>query len=201
MEGKEIYTEKLSFPHALFLAPGMGLISLVFLGIFFYQFFGKPILPAWLPNWINLIIFFFFFRFFILFVNFRSLCLTISEGGILISFGLIKRKILWEKIDEIGVLHEKVRLLWWRLPIDWRKGRWRNAFQVIGYPQVRLLIQDPRFSEVVFSTEKPELVKKIIERKLASLRSGRGGSGFAGEVVGSPNPDDDQGSTKEVKPV
>jgi len=185
---KPIYSEKLKFPYALIMTPIFGFLSMGFFGLFWYQRLAVHLLPEIIPNWLYLILSILLLRFFLLTLNFSTLSLQITSSGVLISFGLIKRKIEWEFIEECRILKGRFRAIWWRLPLDWSGGRWRNVFQVIGYPQISLGLKKQRFNEVIFSTREPEKVKGIIEKFLPGLTP-RGGSNVTGsEIVGPPNP-------------
>jgi len=167
--GKALYEERLKFNYALVATPIFGLLSAGFLGLFFFQRLEGQVLPSIIPNWFYLFIGIYLLRFFLLSLTFSTLHLHISSSGIIISFGLIKRKIVWDLIDECNILQGSFRALWWRLPVDWSRGKWRNVFQVMGYPQISLGLKNTRFKEVVFSTREPEKVKQIIDEFLKGL--------------------------------
>ncbi len=171
LKERELYSEKLKLPYALIMTPIFGFLSMGFFVLFWYQRGGVQLLPQFIPNWLNLLVSIYLLRFFFLGLNFSTLQLNITSSGIVIGFGLIKRKIEWELIEECQILQGGFRALWWRLPIDWSRGRWRNVFQVIGYPQISLGLKKSYFSEVIFSTRDPQRVKEIIESFLGKLTS------------------------------
>jgi len=186
---KPVYSENLKLPYAIIMKPIFGLLCMGFFGLFWYQRYADPLLPEAIPNWINLILSILLLRFFLLALNFSTLHLEITSRGILISFGLIKRNIEWKFIEDCRILQGRFRAIWWRLPLDRSGGKWRNVFQIPGYPQISLRVKKQRFIEVIFSTREPEKVKRIIEYFFTELTSNGGSNVPGSEVVGPPNSD------------
>jgi hypothetical protein len=166
MSADELYEERLPFPLITVVTALMFLIALLMLALLIIQMVVGPIGNTPAPDWFYLVMFIFMTAIGFLVVNFRALVIRVTDQAITVSYGLIKRRILWGDVES-GFRDESPGLRYggWGARIVRVEGRWRLAFNVIGAPGVVLCLRRGRVREFMFSTKNPEQVLGIVAQQ------------------------------------
>jgi len=105
--------------------------------------------------------------FFALAVNFTSLSVIVSSGGVVAAYGMLRHKIPRDNIEGC-YLDETSAILYggWGIRLGRVKGKWRLVYSVVGAPRVVLLLKKGWYREFAFSTRNPQEVINIIRNGL-----------------------------------
>lgn len=177
--GDKVYSNKgynntrKSYKETLFSKWSTVLLSVITMILFIfyaYQMVKGPIGTDPVPNWFWLIMAVFLLA---VTINFGRLTIKIDQEGILIGYGIFKKKISWDRVED-SYLDETspIRYGGWGLRITRVDGKWRSVYNVVGGPRVVVLVNEGWIREYVFSTSNPEETMKTIERHLKKLNSG-----------------------------
>ena len=147
----------------------------VIMGFLFFYFvlasLGDPDPELTWLRWFFLLMFLFFLG---ITINFSRLIIRIGPKGISVGYGIIKYTIPWENIegcflDEFSAVRyggAGIRMT----KVEWK---WILVFSVIGGSRVVVSLRKGRFKEIVFSTEHPQDVMKIIGEWAGIIRGDR----------------------------
>jgi Ca2+/Na+ antiporter len=160
MDNQNIYHEKISSPRteALFIW-----LTLIFLALFIWQ--------ATITGWRVLTGVFLLLAVFFLFyvVNYRTLVITITSKILCLKFGVFTWFISLDNIadiypDEISL----VRIGGAGIHFTSIGGRYRAMFNFLEYPRLVIRLKQKRgpVKDIVFSTQKPEEIERIIKGRL-----------------------------------
>jgi len=100
--------------------------------------------------------------------SFRKFNIKMTSDAIIVKYGFGKRTIPWEKIGDCYLDKASIiRYGGFGNRIGRVKGKWRDVYNVIGYPRVVLSLKNSGFfKEFVFSTKNPEEVMKVIKQQM-----------------------------------
>ena len=138
--------------------------TLVILFLLSYQILIEPIGSHLVPNWFLLLLFLFFLG---CTVNFVRLTIRITTKDIKIRYGVFRRTILWNDID--NCYFDETSIIsygGWGIRIGKVDGKWRLVYNIIGVPRVVLSLKKGKFREFVFSTKNPDEVIEAIKQRI-----------------------------------
>jgi hypothetical protein len=97
-------------------------------------------------------------------INFSRLIIRIRPYSISVGYGIVKYIIPWENIESC-FLDESSAIKYGGagIRITREEGKWKLVFSVVGGPRVVVSLRKGRFKEIIFSTEHPQDVMKIIK--------------------------------------
>jgi hypothetical protein len=161
MNSDYVYEEKII---AKFMGGMLGISAVSMFFILIYGLFLNPSDEApWLPY--LFLIFFLFFLF--LTLNFFRLIIRITYQDITVSYGIFKRRIGWENIENVyvddtpAIKYGGAGIRTTRL-----KGEWILVYNVVGGPRCVLKLKEGRYKRFVFSTKNPDEVVNVIKGQL-----------------------------------
>ncbi len=101
-------------------------------------------------------------------INFLRLTIKIDSENLTVGFGILKKKIPWDKVKDYYL--DETSSLWYGLRLRRADGKWRTVYNliVIGGPRVVVSLKEGRIREVAFSTKNPEEVMEKIEHHINS---------------------------------
>lgn len=102
-------------------------------------------------------------------LNFSHLLIRLTPHHIEVGYRFIRKRVPWE--DVVGCEPDETSALrygGWGLRIARVKGRWRVVYNLIGVRCVVLSIGGSRFDDIVFSTERPDEVVRVVHEVLRS---------------------------------
>lgn len=159
MVTNSLYKEEISSKGSLILSTSIMIISLL---ILWFQLFINSFHPPFL-NWIYLVI----ILICLITINFSKLTIKITSEKITIRYGIVGHTLLWNKVEDVFLDETSmIRYGGWGLRIGRFGGKWRLIFNVIGKKCVLLQLNQGRFRELVFSTNSPEEIVKIIRERV-----------------------------------
>lgn len=160
---EDTYEEKLFSKWSTLL---LSVITVILFFLYLYQISEGPIGTDPAPDWFWLVMAVFLLA---VTINFGILTIKIDPEGILIGYGIFKKRISWNRVED-SYLDETSALRYggWGLRITRVGGRWRSVYNVVGGPKVVVSLNKGWIREVVFSTKDPEKVMKTIDRHLSS---------------------------------
>lgn len=159
-QNRKVQTEDIIYKEEIFPKVEMGALGVIIIAVVFLIFITYPflILSLLLPLAI-LIVFMYMFRKFII---------KMTSDSIIVKYGFSKCTIPWENIE--GCYLDKTSAFWyggWGLRMGRVNGKWRDIYNIIGFPRVVLsLKKDKFFKELVFSTKNPDQVMEVINKKI-----------------------------------
>ena len=154
-----LYKEEVQSKGSLYISTIIIVISLLILWYqLFIDSFHHPII-----NWIYLVI----ILICLITINFSRLTIRISSQEIAIRYGIVGHTQSWNNVKDV-ILDETsmIRYGGWGIRIGRFGGKWRLIFNVIGKKCVLLQLNQGRFRELVFSTNSPEEIVKIIKERV-----------------------------------
>jgi hypothetical protein len=105
--------------------------------------------------------------FVILALIFGRLVIRVDYQNVMVGFGFIKKRILWENIKEVyqdetsAIKYGGAGIRTTRL-----EGEWVIAYIIVGGPRVVLRLKEGKFKRFVFSTQNPEEVINVIKGQM-----------------------------------
>ena len=164
-----IYREEIEVPLAKWLTWFFALFALGFAWALVYQLLIGPIGENPAPTWFWGLMMAIQLGVLVLLRNFRRLEVEMTKRHITVGFGAIRRTIPWDRVAEAR-RDERSLLSYggagWRLSWSRRRGGWIMAFVDPRSPRVVLELRGGRLRELVFSTRRPEEVRRLIEERL-----------------------------------
>jgi len=102
--------------------------------------------------------------FLVITVNFSRMIIQITPEYVLVRYGISKQKVPWDNIQAC-YLDKSSALAYGGSGIRIAKveGKKRIVYSVVGGPRVVLSLKEGHYDELVFSTENPDEVIKIIK--------------------------------------
>jgi len=156
--GYKEYTEKI-FCKWMFLILGSVTAVFSFLGVY-------EIMVGWqwtepLPVWLWPVMALFLL---VITINFLRLTIKIDPENLTVRFGIFKKKIPWDKVEDSYL--DDTSSLWYGFRLRRADGKWRTVYNliVISGPRVVVSLKEGKIREVAFSTNNPEEVKRKIEQ-------------------------------------
>ncbi len=161
MNSENIYEEKI---FAKLIGGMLGAVSAMMLITLIYQITSDAIDDA---PYLNVLFLVMFLAFFLLTLNFGRLIIRINFREVSVGYGVIKKKIPWENIEDVYV-DETPAIKYGGAGIRTAriKGEWVLVYNVIGGPRVVLKLKVGRYKKFVFSTKNPEEVINVIKGQL-----------------------------------
>lgn len=146
----------------------LGGISLIFLFLIYYNEFVETILD-------EVDLFWFYLGMFLLFLGitltFFQLVIRITHEYILVGFGLIKKKIMFENIMDCRVdERSNMRYGGFGIRISRIEGKWVLVYNLLKSPRIVLSLKEGKYKEFVFSTKNPEEIIVIIKKYILSVK-------------------------------
>ena len=164
-----IYREEIEVPLAKWLTWFFALFALGFAWALIYQLLIGPIGENPAPTWFWGLMMAIQLGVLVLLRNFRRLEVEMTKRHITVGFGAIRRTIPWDRVAEAR-RDERSLLSYggagWRLSWSRRRGGWIMAFVDPRSPRVVLELRGGRLRELVFSTRRPEEVRRLIGERL-----------------------------------
>jgi hypothetical protein len=162
MNSDIIYEEKI---FAKLIGGLLGAVSAVMFIIFIYQILVEPLEEEYWATWLFLIIF--LAMMFLTFI-FARLIIRITYQGISVGFGIIKKRIPWENIEDCEIdKTSAMKYLGAGIRMAKVKGEWVMVYSIIGGSRCVLKLKEGKFKKFVFSTKNPEEVVNVIKGQLA----------------------------------
>lgn len=163
MQSDVLYEEKI-FQKGLTTL--LTVITFIFLVLSIYLAFFES-----LGNQVLIVIFFAMFLLFVFVtITFNTLDIKITSEFIRVSYGIIKRQISWERVEDCYLDEASViRYGGWGIRIGKFREKWRLVYNVVGSPRVVLLLKEGRFREFVFSTKNPDEVIELVKERINSF--------------------------------
>lgn len=162
MDSDYIYEERI---FAKVIGGLFGVISIIMLIVLLYQINTGALGDSPEPRILFLIIFIIFF---ILTLNFSRLIIRISFQSITVGYGIIKKRIPWENIEDCEVdKTPAIRYGGAGIRTARVKGEWVLVYNVVGGSRCVLKLKEGRFKRFVFSTRNPEEIVNIVKGQLA----------------------------------
>lgn len=157
MDKNIIYEEKI-FPKVEMLI--LGVVMAGVFALLVYQIFAEYPVSYWSHGLIPLILLI------VVMYMFRKFNIKMTSDSIVVMYGF-KHTILYKDIEDCYVDKTSViRYGGWGIRMGRVNGKWRDVYNVIGYPRIVLSLKDGKFfKEFVFSTKNPEEVMSIITQK------------------------------------
>ena len=162
MNSDTIYEEKI---FAKIIGGLLGAVSVVMFIIFVYQVLVEPLEDEQWATWLFFII---FLAMLILTAIFARLIIRITYQGISVGFGIVKKRIPWENIEDIDI--DKTSAIKYGgagIRMSRIKGEWVLVYNVIGGPRCVLKLKEGKFKKFVFSTKNPEEIVNVVKGQLA----------------------------------
>jgi hypothetical protein len=161
MNSEHIYEEKI---FAKLTGGLLGAMAVLMLIIMAYLFLVESIDddPFLFPMFIIM-----FLVFLLLALNSGILSIKIDYQKITVGFGVFKKRIPWENIEESSI-DETSAIKYGGAGIRTARvnGEWVQVFNVVGGPRVVLKLKVGRYKKFVFSTKNPEEVINVINGQL-----------------------------------
>jgi hypothetical protein len=154
--------EETIFSKATILVIG-GCTTIFFIMWIYDLFIGWTIFDP-LGSWFWLILFIFFL---VLTFNFSTLNIQIDQDGIRVGYGVLKKKITWERVKDSYI--DETSVIWyggWGVRLARIKGNWRIVYNVMRGPRVIVSLTDGWITEFVFSSKNPKKVLSTIKQHL-----------------------------------
>ncbi len=157
----ETYEEKIFPKKEMWI---LGIVIVLSLFLLSYQFFVDYHVIDWVLLFVLLV-------FIVVMYSFRKLNIKMTSDSVIVKYGFGKRTIPWESISNCYL--DKTSSIWYggfgnRMARV--NGKWRDVYNVLGYPRVVLSLKSTGFyKEFVFSTKNPEEVMKIINEKIKKI--------------------------------
>ncbi|UCE35883.1 MAG: hypothetical protein JSW00_09955 [Thermoplasmata archaeon] len=162
MNSDYIYEEKI---FAKVIGGLLGGISVIMLIILLYQITVSPLGDDPTPTIFFLIMFIIFI---ILTLMFSRLIIRISFQSITVGFGIIKKRIPLENIENCEIdKTSAIRYGGAGIRTARVKGEWVLVYNVVGGARCVLKLKEGRFKKFVFSTKNPEEIVNIVKGQLA----------------------------------
>jgi hypothetical protein len=96
-------------------------------------------------------------------VNFAWLTIRVTDDGVVVAYGMIRRRMSWDEIRDCYLDEASaVRYGGFGVRIGSYKGTRRLIFNTIGDPRVVVLTTSATTPEFVFSTAHPEEIIRIV---------------------------------------
>ncbi len=162
MDSDYIYEEKI---FAKLIGGLFGALSVIMLIMLIYRITMGPLGEDPAPTTFFLIMFIIFL---LLTLNFSRLIIRISFQYITVGFGIVKKRIPWEIIEDCEI--DKTSVLKCGgagIRAARIKGEWVLVYNVVGGSRCVLKLKEGRFGKFVFSTKNPEEVVNVIRGQLA----------------------------------
>lgn len=162
MDSDYIYEEKI---FAKLIGGLFGALSVIMLIMLIYRITMGPLGEDPAPTTFFLIMFIIFL---LLTLNFSRLIIRISFQYITVGFGIVKKRIPWENIEDCEI--DKTSVLKYGgagIRAARIKGEWVLVYNVVGGSRCVLKLKEGRFGKFVFSTKNPEEVVNVIRGQLA----------------------------------
>jgi len=162
MEKDIVYEEKIFPKKEMWILGIVIILSFFLLG---YQFFVDYRAIDWALLLAFLVLM-------VVMYSFRKFNIEMTSDAIIVEYGFGKRTILWEKIGDCYLDKASIiRYGGFGNRIARVNGKWRDVYNVIGYPRVVLSLKNSGFfKEFVFSTKNPEEVIKIIKQQTGRMK-------------------------------
>jgi hypothetical protein len=139
-------------------------ITLIFFALWIYQAFIGPVGTNPAPNIIFLLM---FLVFAFIAATFNTLAIEITSEFISVGYGIFRRQISWEKIEDCYPDDASAVIYGgWGIRFGRFKGKWRLIYDTVGSPRVVLLLTEGRFREFVFSTKNPHEVIELVKEHI-----------------------------------
>jgi hypothetical protein len=170
MPGETLYRESIRIPVMTWLAAGMFVAAMVFLGFAFINPFaevsvrnsqsGAFLIPAAL-----------FFALAIFAVAFGNFNITASDERLTLSAGMNANSVKWNEIDSAGedFSRRKPGNVLTAVPtvVD---GESAMVYSIGNLPRIDLSLKNESLRRIIFSTRQPEELLKIIQEKARKAR-------------------------------
>lgn len=165
MEAEKIYEEKI-FSKGITII--LAFITFVFLFLLYYQIFVKPIGNKPAPDLFYLIMFLIFLG---IALNFSKLTITITQNFILVRYGILKKKIPFEDVENCNLdERSNIRYGGFGIRIARVRGKWVLVYNLLKCSRVVLKLRKGRFGEFVFSTKNADEVMMIIRQQIDNIK-------------------------------
>ena len=154
---EDTYEEKLFSKWSTLL---LSVITVILFFLYIYQISEGPIGTDPAPDWFWLVMAVFLLA---VTINFGILTIKIGPEGILIGYGIFKKRISWNRVED-SYLDEAsaIRYGGWGIRLGRVDGKWRTVYNVIGGPRVVISLNKGWIREYVFSTKDPNEVMRTI---------------------------------------
>lgn len=158
----EIYYEKIPFRLMLIFVTLFGIISLVFLGLFAYQYTASIIIDEELPSWFFLAFAVYMVLMAMLMASFREMKISLTYDTLTVAFGRMKKTVQWTDIE--GYYLETATGFNGGIHIGLgSKGKIRMSYAVIGKKKIVLKLRTGKIREFEFSTNNPDVIMQTIK--------------------------------------
>jgi hypothetical protein len=160
----EIFYEKIPFRLMLIFVSVFGIVCLVFLGLFVYQYTGNGVIDDELPSWFFLGFAVYMALIAMLMASFREMKISLTYESITVSFGWMRKTVPWTNIE--GYYQENGTGLNGGIHIGLgTKGKLRMSYAVIGKKKIVLNLKTGKIREFEFSTTNPDVIMQTIKKQ------------------------------------
>ncbi|MBS3816457.1 MAG: hypothetical protein KGY76_02715 [Candidatus Thermoplasmatota archaeon] len=142
----------------------LGIITTIFFSIWIYDIFvgWNWSVPPLSWFWLGMFLFMLGIT-----INFAKLSIKIDSEGISLGFGILRKKIPWQRVEDSYVDEASaLRYGGWGLRFTRVEGKWRTAFNAVAGPRVVVSLNKGFVREIVFSTKDTEKAIQTIKRHL-----------------------------------
>ena len=160
MDASTIYEERI---YSRWVTTVLGIVTCFLLCVFIYQILEGPVGTRPAPEWILLLVALLLLA---VTVNFSTLTIRLTMGGISVGYGIVRHHIPWSNV--VDCYQDKASTVWYGgfgIRLGLVNGKWRLVYNTIGHPRVVIRKRQGKVREFVFSTRNPEgLIRAIREQ-------------------------------------
>lgn len=156
-----IYKERI---YSRWLTIVLGIVTCVLFGVFIYQRLEGPVGTRPAPDGILLAAALLLLA---VTVNFATLTIRLTPGGISVGYGIIRHDIPWSNVADC--YQDKASTVWYGgfgIRLGLVNGKRRLVYNTIGDPRVVIRKRHGKVQEFVFSTRNLDEVVRIIKERI-----------------------------------
>jgi hypothetical protein len=153
MNANAIYEERI---YSRWLTIALGIVTCILFSFIVYQRLEGPVGTRPAPDWVLVAIALLLLA---VTVNFATLTIKLTTGGISVGYGIIRHNIPWGNVA--GCYQDKASTVWYGgfgIRLGLVNGKWRLVYNTIGNPRVVIRKRQGKVQEFVFSTRNPDEV-------------------------------------------
>jgi len=161
MSASAIYEEHI---YSKWLSIALGIVICILFGILIYQRLVGPVGTHPAAGWVLVAIALLLLA---VTVNFATLTIRLTTGGICVGYGIIKHTVPWGNVADC--YEDKASTVWYGgfgIRLGLVNGKRRLVYNTIGNPRVVIRQRQGKVQEFVFSTCNPEKVMRTIKERI-----------------------------------
>ncbi len=161
MSPNAIYEERI---YSRWLTIALGIVTCILFSVIVYQRLEGPMGTRPAPDWVLVTAVLLLLA---VTVNFATLTIRLTPGGIYVGYGIIRHYIPWSNV--VDCYQDKASTVWYGgfgIRLGLVNGKWRLVYNTIGDPRVVIHKRQGKVQEFVFSTRNPEGVIRAVRESL-----------------------------------